>query len=197
MKHLSRILQLALLVLALCGARSVLAHGVTLDAYSPEPEQSAFHRNFFVPWVEKVEKDAGGRVHMHLHPATAGDVYAQMADGSADIAWTPIVPSAERFATLNKMPPADTAGGLEAASRALWEYARMNDVLDRDFDGVHVFALHYGPPAAAGGKPRMYVLGMSSGSWRSLSDELKAAFEANAGAEMCARLAKVMSEAGK
>lgn len=183
--------------LALAGAGGVFAHGVTLDAYSPEAEQSAFHREFLVPWIEKVEKQAGGRVHMHLHPATGGDVYAQLSDGGYDIAWTPIAPSAERFATLAKLPAPDLSGGLEAASRALWESARMNDVLDRDFDGVHVFALHYGVPAEAGGKPRVFVFGMSSGAWRGLSDELKAVFDANGGPETCAWLAKVMGKAEK
>ena len=48
---------------------SAWAHGVTLKVQHPLGEDSAFHTQFLVPWAEKIEKESGGRLRIHLYPA--------------------------------------------------------------------------------------------------------------------------------
>jgi hypothetical protein len=43
------------------------AHGVSLDLHHEQPAASAFHTGFLLPWVQKVEQDAGGRIRFHPH----------------------------------------------------------------------------------------------------------------------------------
>jgi TRAP-type C4-dicarboxylate transport system substrate-binding protein len=137
---------LAAAVLLLPGAR-VQAHGVSLELHHPYPADSALHQKFLVPWTQKVEKDAGNRVRFHLRPAAvkpgAGDdLYQQVLDGKTDIAWTRIQSTAERFPALSPFEAPFAVRGAEGASRALVEYARINDLADRDFDGVRLLGLH-------------------------------------------------------
>jgi TRAP-type C4-dicarboxylate transport system substrate-binding protein len=127
--------------------QDVAAHGVTLDLYHPLPAESAFHRAFLVPWARKVAQDSGNRINIHLHAASAGPVatkglYEQAEDGDADLVWVPIRTSVERFPRLGIVDAPFMAHTAQGASRAVSEYVRINDLLDRDLAGVRVLAVH-------------------------------------------------------
>jgi TRAP-type C4-dicarboxylate transport system substrate-binding protein len=134
----------ALLGLTLLPGTEVAAHGVSLDVYHPLPAQSAFHRAFLIPWTQKVEQESGGRMRFHLHAAApAGEgLYQKAEEGTADIIWTPIQASGQRFPRLAVMEIPFMTRTAQGGSRAVSEYARVNDLLDRDFDGVRVLAVH-------------------------------------------------------
>lgn len=125
----------------------VEAHGVTLDIYHPLPADSVFHTAFLVNWAQKVEKESGGRLHFHLHPAadvTASNagLYEQLVEGQADIVWTPIKSSVDHLPRLAPFEFPFTVNHAQGASRALAEYVRVNDLAERDFDGVRLLAVH-------------------------------------------------------
>jgi len=189
---------LAALAFAISGG--AVAHGVSLDVHFPFPEGTVFHRSFMQSWAAKVERDSGGRMRLHLH-AGASDrdslLYERVQEGAVDIVWTAISPSIDRFPLLFRIQ-ADigTSAGEESASRALWDAVRLNDVLDREFDGVHVLAIHYYRPApkadGAAVTRDIGVLAMSAGSFRALADDLKAVLDANGGEDIAAWLARIL-----
>jgi TRAP-type C4-dicarboxylate transport system substrate-binding protein len=92
-KHTRRLL----LVLALCGLTSVaIAQTVTLKVHHFLPPGSTTHRNFIVPWCDKIAKESAGRLKCQIYPAmqmggSPPQLYDQVKDGVADIVWT--VPS--------------------------------------------------------------------------------------------------------
>jgi len=125
----------------------VAAHGVSLDLHHPLAADSAFHRAFLVPWARKVAQDSGNRINIHLHAASAGPVaakglYEQVEDGDADLVWVPIHTSVERFPRLGIVDAPFLAHTAQGASRAVSEYVRINDLVDRDLGGVRVLAVH-------------------------------------------------------
>jgi TRAP-type C4-dicarboxylate transport system substrate-binding protein len=125
----------------------VSAHGVSLDLHHPLAADSAFHRAFLVPWARKVAQDSGNRINIHLHAASAGPIaakglYEQAEDGDADLVWAPILTSVERFPRLGIVDAPFMAHTAQGASRAVSEYVRINDLLDRDLGGVRVLAVH-------------------------------------------------------
>jgi TRAP-type transport system periplasmic protein len=149
----NRLLQcLAGAVLAVAALGDVAAHGVSLDFHHAVPESSAFHKGFLLPWVEKVERDAGGRIRFHPHAASTlgGDpegLYAKAADGDADVVWVPVRPSTTQFGALAVFTLPFTVHHAQGGSRAVSEFVRVNDLQDRDFDGVRVIAAHVGDGA--------------------------------------------------
>lgn len=149
----NRLLQcLAGAMLAVAALHDVGAHGVSLDVHHALPEASAFHTGFLLPWVEKVERDAGGRMRFHLHAASTlgGDpegLYAKAADGDADVVWVPVRPSTAQFGSLAVFTLPFSVHRAQGGSRALSEFVRVNDLQDRDFDGVRVIAAHVGDGA--------------------------------------------------
>jgi len=127
--------------------RDAAAHGVSLDLHHPLAADSAFHRAFLVPWARKVAQDSGNRINIHLHAASVGPVaakglYEQAEDGDADLVWAPILASVERFPRLGIIDAPFMAHTAQGASRAVSEYVRINDLLDRDLGGVRVLAVH-------------------------------------------------------
>ena len=125
------------------------AHGVTLDIHHPLAVDSAFHNRFLLDWVHRVEKESGGRLHFHLHPGSSattarGDLYEQMIAGEADVVWTSVVPTGDRFSGLAAFVLPFIVHHAQGASRALWEYVRANDIAERDFGEVHMIAVHVG-----------------------------------------------------
>ena len=136
-------------IVAVATIHDASAHGVSLDFHHALPAESAFHTGFLLPWVQKVEQDAGGRMRFHPHAASTlgGDaegLYAKAADGDADVIWTPIRPSATQFGSLAVFALPFTVHRAQGGSRALSEFLRVNDLEDRDFDGVRVIAAHVG-----------------------------------------------------
>jgi hypothetical protein len=182
-------------------ATDAAAHGVSLDLHHPLPADSAVHRAFLVPWAQKVAQDSGNRISIHIHPASAGadpakGLYEQAEDGDADLVWEPIRTSPERFPRLAVFQSVFLGGSAQDANRALAEYIRVNDLLDRDFGGVRVIAASVADDASSEATS-LFVLAMSPASHRTLADDLKAVMQANSGAETAAWIGRVLDEARK
>ncbi|HXX12122.1 MAG TPA: hypothetical protein VEK05_11465 [Burkholderiales bacterium] len=127
--------------------QDVAAHGVTLDLYHPLSAESAFHRAFLVPWARKVAQESGNRINIHLHAESADPVatkglYEQAEDGDADLVWAPILTSVEHFPRLGIVDAPFMVHTAQGGSRAVSEYVRVNDLLDRELAGVRVLAVH-------------------------------------------------------
>ncbi len=140
---------LAVVALGAAALQDAGAHGVSLDFHHAQPAASAFHTGFLLPWVQKVEQDAGGRMRFHPHAASTlgGDaegLYAKAVDGDADVIWTPLRPSTAQFGAFAVFTLPFTVRRAEGGSRALSEFVRVNDIQDRDLDGVRVIATHVG-----------------------------------------------------
>ena len=94
MKLLSRRLFLAI---ALCGlAGMAFGQTVTLKVHHFLPPASTTHKNFIVPWCDKIAKESAGRLKCQIYPAmqmggAPQQLYDQVKDGVVDMVWT--VPS--------------------------------------------------------------------------------------------------------
>ena len=67
MKTSSRRLFIAI---ALCGfAGAAYAQTVTLKVHHFLPPASTAHRNFIVPWCDKIAKESAGRLKCQIYPA--------------------------------------------------------------------------------------------------------------------------------
>ncbi len=132
--------------LALLGlAGTPLAQVVTLKVHHFLPPASTTHKNFIVPWCEKIAKESAGRLKCQIYPAmqmggSPQQLYDQVKDGVADIVWT--VPSyqAGRFQVIEAYELPFMVHDSERASRGLWHYAIRN--ASAEFKGVKPILFH-------------------------------------------------------
>jgi len=95
------------------------------------------------PWMEKVERESGGRIKFEAYPAmqlggTAAQLYDQARDGVADIVWTLPGYTAGRFPRSEVFELPFMMNHAEATSRAYWEY--LQTVGAEDFKDTKVLA---------------------------------------------------------
>ncbi|TFZ03436.1 TRAP transporter substrate-binding protein [Ramlibacter rhizophilus] len=101
------------------------------------------------PWMEKVEKDSGGRIKFEAYPAmqlggTPVQLYDQARDGVVDVVWTLPGYTAGRFVRSEAFELPFMMNEAEATSRAFWEYIQQN--APDEFKDTKVLALHvHGP----------------------------------------------------
>ena len=101
------------------------------------------------PWMEKVEKESGGRIKFEGYPAmqlggTPVQLYDQAKDGVVDIVWTLPGNTAGRFPRIEVFELPFMMNNAEATSKAYWEYVQT--VAPDEFKDVQVLALHvHGP----------------------------------------------------
>ena len=101
------------------------------------------------PWMEKVEKDCGGRIKFEGYPAmqlggTPVQLYDQARDGVVDIVWTLPGNTAGRFPRVEVFELPFMMNNAEATSKAYWEYVQTQ--APDEFKDTHVIALHvHGP----------------------------------------------------
>jgi TRAP-type C4-dicarboxylate transport system substrate-binding protein len=101
------------------------------------------------PWMEKVEKDSGGRIKFEGYPAmqlggTPVQLYDQARDGVVDIVWTLPGNTAGRFPRIEVFELPFMMNNAEATSKAYWEYFQTQ--CPDEFKETHVLALHvHGP----------------------------------------------------
>ena len=79
------------------------------------------------PWMEKVEKDSGGRIKFEAYPAmqlggTPVQLYDQARDGVVDVVWTLPGNTAGRFPRVEVFELPFIMNNAEATSKAYWEY---------------------------------------------------------------------------
>ena len=101
------------------------------------------------PWMEKVEKESGGRIKFEAYPAmqlggTPVQLYDQARDGVVDIVWTLPGNTAGRFPRIEVFELPFVMNNAEATSKAYWEYVQT--MAPDEFKDTHVLALHvHGP----------------------------------------------------
>jgi TRAP-type transport system periplasmic protein len=101
------------------------------------------------PWMEKVEKESGGRIKFEGYPAmqlggTPVQLYDQARDGVVDIVWTLPGNTAGRFPRIEVFELPFMMNNAEATSKAYWEYFQTQAA--DEFKDTHPIALHvHGP----------------------------------------------------
>jgi TRAP-type C4-dicarboxylate transport system substrate-binding protein len=97
------------------------------------------------PWMEKIEKESGGRIKFEGYPAmqmggTPPQLYDQARDGVVDIIWTLPGYSAGRFVRGEVFELPFMMTEARATSRAYWEYIQTE--APDEFKDTKVLALH-------------------------------------------------------
>lgn len=101
------------------------------------------------PWMDKVEKESGGRIKFEGYPAmqlggTPVQLYDQAKDGVVDIVWTLPGNTAGRFPRVEVFELPFIMNNAEATSKAYWEYVQT--MAPDEFKDTKVLALHvHGP----------------------------------------------------
>ncbi len=137
----------AALAVPAIGARA--QQTVTLKFATFQGPTSYTWLNMHKPWMEKVEKESGGRIKFEGYPAmqlggTAPQLYDQARDGVADVVWTLPGYSAGRFPRAEVFELPFMMNNAEATSKALWDYVQTKCA--DEFRETHLLALHvHGP----------------------------------------------------
>jgi TRAP-type C4-dicarboxylate transport system substrate-binding protein len=101
------------------------------------------------PWMEKVQKDSGGRIKFEAYPAmqlggTPVQLYDQARDGVVDVVWTLPGNTAGRFPRIEVFELPFMMNNAEATSKAYWEYVQT--MAPDEFKDTHTIALQvHGP----------------------------------------------------
>ncbi|MGD9941977.1 MAG: TRAP transporter substrate-binding protein [Burkholderiaceae bacterium] len=142
---------------SLLGVGTALAFGAPVLAQQPVvmkfhtfmAPQSAVWLDMHIAWMDKVEKESGGRIKFERYPAmqlggTPRDLYDQAKDGVVDIVWTLPGNTPGRFPRVEVFELPFIMSNAEATSRAYWEYVQT--VAKDEFKDVHLVALNvHGP----------------------------------------------------
>jgi TRAP-type C4-dicarboxylate transport system substrate-binding protein len=122
---------------------------VTLKFHTFMAPQSNVWINMHKAWMNKVEKESGGRIKFEAYPAmqlggTPPQLYDQAKDGVADITWTLPGNNAGRFPRVEVFELPFMMTNAEATSKAYWEY--MQTMAPDEFKDVQPLALQvHGP----------------------------------------------------
>jgi TRAP-type transport system periplasmic protein len=137
--HLAALLSLAIASTAWAQAP------VTLKVHHFLPPGSTTHAKLLVPWCERIEREAAGRLKCQLYPSmqlggTAPQLFDQARDGIADIVWTLPGYTAGRFPVMEAFELPFLTGDAEAASKAAWEFYERHG--KQEFREVRPLAVH-------------------------------------------------------
>lgn len=149
MKRRSLIQGAAAAVLGAPGLSGLAQQAVTLKFHTFMAPQSNVWLSMHKPWMEKVEKDSGGRIKFEAYPAmqlggTPVQLYDQARDGVVDIVWTLPGNTAGRFPRIEVFELPFMMNSAEATSKAYWEYFQTQ--CPDEFKETQVLALHvHGP----------------------------------------------------
>lgn len=122
---------------------------VTLKFHTFMAPQSNVYINMHKAWMDKVEKDSGGRIKFEAYPAmqlggTPVQLYDQARDGVVDIVWTLPGNTPGRFPRIEVFELPFMMNNAEATSKAYWEYVQT--VAQDEFKDTHPIALQvHGP----------------------------------------------------
>jgi TRAP-type C4-dicarboxylate transport system substrate-binding protein len=122
---------------------------VTLKFHTFMAPMSNVWLSMHKPWMDKVEKDSGGRIKFEAYPAmqlggTPVQLYDQARDGVVDIVWTLPGNTAGRFPRIEVFELPFMMNNAEATSKAYWEYVQTE--CPDEFKDTQVLALHvHGP----------------------------------------------------
>ena len=122
---------------------------VTLKFHTFMAPQSNVWLSMHKPWMERVEKESGGKIKFEGYPAmqlggTPVQLYDQAKDGVVDIVWTLPGNTAGRFPRIEAFELPFMMNDAEATSKAYWDYVQA--VAPDEFKDTQVLALHvHGP----------------------------------------------------
>lgn len=122
---------------------------VTLKFHTFMAPLSNVWLNMHKAWMNKVEKDSGGRIKFEAYPAmqlggTPVQLYDQARDGVVDIVWTLPGNTTGRFPRVEVFELPFMMSNAEATSRAYWEYVQT--MAPDEFKETQVLALQvHGP----------------------------------------------------
>ena len=122
---------------------------VTLKFHTFMAPMSNVWLSMHKPWMEKVEKDSGGRIKFEGYPAmqlggTPVQLYDQARDGVVDVVWTLPGNTAGRFPRVEVFELPFIMTNAEATSKAYWEYIQTQAA--DEFKETQVIALQvHGP----------------------------------------------------
>jgi TRAP-type transport system periplasmic protein len=131
------------------GLSGLAQQSVTLKFHTFMAPQSNVWLTMHKPWMEKVEKDSGGRIKFEAYPAmqlggTPVQLYDQARDGVVDVVWTLPGNTAGRFPRIEVFELPFVMNNAEATSKAYWEYVQT--MAPDEFKETQVIALHvHGP----------------------------------------------------
>ena len=131
------------------GLAGLAQQSVTLKFHTFMAPQSNVWLTMHKPWMEKVEKDSGGRIKFEGYPAmqlggTPVQLYDQARDGVVDVVWTLPGNTAGRFPRVEVFELPFVMTNAEATSKAYWDHVQTN--APDEFKETHVIALHvHGP----------------------------------------------------
>jgi TRAP-type C4-dicarboxylate transport system substrate-binding protein len=139
-------------VVAALGAPALGAlaqQSVTLKFHTFMAPTSNVWLNMHKAWMDKVEKDSGGRIKFEAYPAmqlggTPVQLYDQARDGVVDVVWTLPGNTAGRFPRVEVFELPFIMSNAEATSKAYWEYVQT--MAADEFKDTQVIALQvHGP----------------------------------------------------
>ena len=122
---------------------------VTLKFHTFMAPLSNVWLNMHKAWMDKVEKDSGGRIkfegyHSMQLGGTPFQLYDQVKDGVVDVVWTLTGNSPGRFPRAEVFELPFMMNNAEATSKAYWEY--MQTMAAEEFKETHVLAVNvHGP----------------------------------------------------
>ena len=122
---------------------------VTLKFHTFMAPMSAVWLTMHKPWMEKVEKESGGRNKFEAYPAmqlggAPPQLYDQARDGVVDVIWVLPAWTTGRFPRVEAFELPFMMNNAEATSKAFWEYYQTE--CPDEFKDTHVLALHvHGP----------------------------------------------------
>ncbi len=122
---------------------------VTLKFHTFMQPMSNVWLNMHKAWMDKVEKESGGRIRFEGYPAmqlggSPAQLFDQARDGVVDIVWTLPGNTPGRFPRTEVFELPFMMNNAEATSKAYWEYVQTQ--APDEFKETHVIALHvHGP----------------------------------------------------
>jgi hypothetical protein len=122
---------------------------VTLKFHTFVTNTSNVYKGALVPWMERIEKDSGGRIVFEKYPSmqlggSPLQLYDQAKDGVVDVVWTLAGNTPGRFPRVEVFELPFMMTNAEATSRAYWEYSQTCG--SGEFQDVQLLALHvHGP----------------------------------------------------
>jgi len=149
MKRRSLLQGSAAAVLGAPALSGLAQQSVTLKFHTFMAPQSNVWLSMHKPWMEKVEKESGGRIKFEAYPAmqlggTPVQLYDQARDGVVDVVWTLPGNTAGRFPRVEVFELPFIMNNAEATSKAYWEYIQTQ--APDEFKETQVIALQvHGP----------------------------------------------------
>ena len=131
------------------GLSGLAQQSVSLKFHTFMAPQSNVWLSMHKPWMDKVEKESGGRIKFEAYPAmqlggTPAQLYDQARDGVVDIVWTLPGNTAGRFPRVEVFELPFIMNNAEATSKAYWDYVQT--MAPDEFKDVQALALHvHGP----------------------------------------------------